>query len=115
MKTQNKRQRKYTGVMQYFHNFEHDPEGLHHCESEGQYPYTIEHKDGKHVISAPIARGHGRGCNPQWFRFTERTNGGYDMASGERIDKPSPPRRINRSITKRASIRITPRTPKLGR
>ncbi|KKK46946.1 hypothetical protein LCGC14_3160160 [marine sediment metagenome] len=45
------RMRKYTGVMQFFHNFEHDSEGLNHCHSAGDFPYTIKHKNGKHVIS----------------------------------------------------------------
>lgn len=115
MKTQSEQPRKYTGVMQYFHNFEHDPEGLNHCHSIGEYPYTIEHKDGKHIISAPIARGHGRGCKPQWFRFTERTNGGYDMASGKRIDKPPLPRRARSRVSRRKPPRITPKTPRLRR
>lgn len=105
--------RKYTGVMQYFHNFEHDPEGRNHCHSEGDYPYAIEHKDGKHIISARIARGHGRGCKPQWFKFTERCNGGYDMTSAVRIDRP--PAKSSKVMARRRPIRITPKTPRLRR
>ena len=80
--------RKYTGVLQYFHNFEHDPSGRNHCKSHGNYPYTIQHCNGKHSISSPIARGHGRGCKPQWFKFTKRLGSGYDMASGIKVDSP---------------------------
>ncbi len=83
-----KRRRKYTGVMQYFHNFEHDPKGLNHCHSDGNYPYTIEHNGGKHIISASIAIGHGKGGKPQCFQFTKHESGGYDMASGIKIAKP---------------------------
>ena len=80
--------RKYTGVLQYFHNFEHDPTGRNHCHSSGNYPYTIRHSNGKHIISNSIAQGHGRGCKPQWFKFTKRLDGGYDMASGRKVDSP---------------------------
>ncbi len=115
MKTQGKRPRKYTGVMQFFHNFEHDPSGLNHCHSDGQFPYTIEHKDGKHVISHSTARGHGRGGKPQWFKFTVRCEGGFDMASAVRIDSPPPPRKVMRSVTRRKPLRITPKRPRLRR
>lgn len=80
--------RKYTGVLQYFHNFEHDPLGRNHCDSEGKYPYSIEHVNGKHKISRAYAKGHGRGCKPQWFHFTEKLGAGYNMASGVKINKP---------------------------
>ncbi len=105
-----KQPRKYTGVLQFFHNFEHDPKGLNHCLSDGNYPYTIEHKDGKHIISSSIARGHGRGGEPQFFRFAKRVTGGYDMASGVKINNPTPQRvtRIRKNYT-----RITPKMPKL--
>lgn len=79
--------RKYTGVLQYFHNFEHDPTGRNHCQSSGNYPYTIRHSNGKHIISNSIARGHGRGRKPQWFKFTRRLDNGYDMSSGIKIDR----------------------------
>lgn len=81
-----KRPRKYTGVLQYFHNFEHDPQGRTHCSSSGEYPYTIKHSNGKHIISAQMARGHGRGGKPQLFRFTRRLGNGYDLASGEKVE-----------------------------
>lgn len=77
--------RKYTGVMQYFHNYEHDPRGLNHCRSAGNYPYEIEHVNGRHKISARIAIGHGRGGKPQKFRFTRKLGSGWDMASGVKI------------------------------
>jgi len=80
--------RKYTGIFQYFHNFEHDPTGRNHCHSDGNYPYRIEHENGKHIISSRIACGHGRGCRPQWFKFTKRLGKGYDMSSGVKIERP---------------------------
>lgn len=80
--------RKYTGVLQYFHNYEHDPLGRNHCHSDGKHPYRIRHSNGKHIISNRIACGHGRGCKPQWFRFTRRLDDGWDMASGVKIDRP---------------------------
>ena len=107
--------RKYTGVLQFFHNFEHDPEGLNHCQSDGDHPYTIKHKNGKHIISHPVVRGHGRGRKPQWFEFTVRLGDGDDMASARRIDAPPPRRRATRTITGRKPIRITPKRPKLVR
>lgn len=73
------------GVLQYFHNYEHDPQGRTHCKSNGNHPYTIEHLNGKHIISKSIAIGHGRGGKPQAFRFTERLGGGYDMSSGVKV------------------------------
>lgn len=80
--------RKYTGILQFFHNFEHNAKGRNHCKSAGKYPYNIHHAKGKHVISRSLARGHGRGGKPQWFKFTGRVAGGYDMASGKRIKPP---------------------------
>ena len=81
--------RKYqNNVAQFFHNFEHDPSGLNHCHSAGQHPYSISHKDGKHIITSRIACGHGRGKKPQWFRFTRRLGSGYELGSGVRITKP---------------------------
>ena len=80
--------RQYTGLLQYFHNYVHDPTGRNHCSSNGKHPYTIKHQIGKHIISHSIARGHGRGCKPQWFKFTKRLGGGYDMASGVRVSSP---------------------------
>lgn len=80
--------KKYTGTLQYFHNYEHDKNGRNHCSSNGDHPYTIRHYKGKHVISGSIVRGHGRGGKPQWFSFKKRLGGGYDMASGVKIDRP---------------------------
>ncbi|KKK76481.1 hypothetical protein LCGC14_2863210 [marine sediment metagenome] len=85
MKATKKRPRRYTGVLQYFHNFEHDPTGRNHCKSNGNFPYTIEHVDGKHKISARVAIGHGKGGKSQKFKFTRRLGNGWDMASGEKI------------------------------
>ena len=114
--------RKYTGTLQYFHNFEHDPEGLNHCHSDGDHPYTVKHENGKHIISHSVVRGHGRGGKPQWFEFTERLGDGYDMASAKRIDAPPPQRKATQSITGRKprisgsrAPRITPKRPKLRR
>jgi len=80
--------RKYTGIMQYFHNYEHSPEGRNHCRGPASNPYIIEHVDGKHKISLPVCVGHGRGCKRQWFRFMRRLGNGWDMASGVKIDRP---------------------------
>lgn len=88
MKKIRKRTRKYTGALQYFHNFEHSPDGRNHCKSNGTHPYTIRHSNGKHIISSPVAQGHGRGGKPQWFRFKKRLGGGYDMASGVKVANP---------------------------
>ena len=82
-----KRPRRYTGVLQFFHNFEHDPRGRTHCESHGQFPYSIEHVNGKHRISSREAIGHGRGGKPQKFRFTKRLGSGWDMTSGLKVDR----------------------------
>ncbi len=84
-----RRPRKYkNSIAEFFHNFEHDPKGLNHCCSAGNYPYTISHLDGKHVITARIACGHGRGRKPQWFKFTRRRGNGWDLSSGVRIERP---------------------------
>lgn len=90
MKAVNRRRtRKYQdSVAQFFHNFEHDPKGLNHCHSDGQYPYRVSHYNGKHVITGKIACGHGRGRSPQWFMFTQRLGGGFDLASGKKIPHP---------------------------
>ena len=80
-----RRRRKYTGVLQHFHNYEHDPKGRTHCKSSGKHPYSIEHASGRHKISHSVAIGHGRGGKPQKFRFTKRLGNGYDMTSGVRI------------------------------
>jgi len=78
--------RKYTGILQFFHNFEHDPKGRTHCHSKGNFPYTIEHMNRKHKISSKTAIGHGRGGKPQKFIFTRKLGDGYDMASGKKVE-----------------------------
>ena len=84
-----KSERKYTGPLQYFHNYEHDPEGRTHCEGPPSNPYKTEHVNGKHKINLPTARGHGKRNKPQWFRFTEKLpGGGWDLASGIKISGP---------------------------
>ena len=88
--TRRRKPRKYNGnVAEFFHNFEHDPKGLNHCHSAGNHPYTIQHLDGKHVISNRIACGHGRARKPQWFKFTRRLGNGWDLASGMKIERPA--------------------------
>lgn len=77
--------RKYGTVASYFHNYEHDPKGRNHCHSDGKHPYRIKHYLGKHVISAKVAVGHGRGDKPQKFRFPKRLGDGYDLSSGVRV------------------------------
>ncbi|MFA5379940.1 MAG: hypothetical protein WC455_29540 [Dehalococcoidia bacterium] len=83
-----RRPRQYNCVSDYFHNYEHSPEGLTHCHSTGQYPYNVHHFNGHHVITAAVARGHGRGGHEQWFRFSKRLGDGYDLASGTKIESP---------------------------
>lgn len=80
--------RTYRNPSQFFHNYEHDPEGRTHCKSSGKYPYSISHYNGRHVISAKVARGHGKGGREQWFEFTERLGNGYDLSSGVKIGSP---------------------------
>ena len=77
--------RTYNKPTDFFHNFEHDPKGRNHCKSNGKHPYTIRHKNGKHIISGKIAIGHGRGNKPQKFVFTRRLGSGWDLASGKPI------------------------------
>jgi hypothetical protein len=79
--------RKYNSPSQYFHNYEHDPEGRTHCIGPQSNPYTIEHVDGKHKITTKYAKGHGKGCVPQWFIFTKQLLDGFDLASGVQIEK----------------------------
>ena len=88
MRGRSRRVRKYTGVNQFFHNFEHSKEGRTHCTGSKSNPYIITHVEGKHKISLPYAKGHGRGRKPQWFRFPKKLGNGYDMASGVKIEKP---------------------------
>ena len=90
--------RKYTGVGQFFHNHEHSPEGRTHCTGPLSNPYRIEHVAGKHKISHPYAKGHGRGGVSQWFRFPEKLGDGYDLSSGIRIAKPPTPNLRSRTL-----------------
>ena len=83
-----KRPRRYTGVVQLFHNAEHDPRCLNHCKSDGQLPYRIEHVNGKHKITAKVAVGHGQAGKPQTFCFTSRVGNGWNLSSGKRIARP---------------------------
>lgn len=89
----NPSERKYTGPLQYFHNYEHDPEGRTHCKGPASNPYAIEHRDGVHVINCQFARGHGKGNKPQWFKFMKRVPGGWDLASGEMVEVSKVPER----------------------
>lgn len=82
-------ERKYTGTLQYFHNYEHDPEGRKHCHGPASNPYVIEHVNRKHKINLPIAVGHGKRCKRQWFKFSKKLDNGWDLASGVPIDAPS--------------------------
>jgi hypothetical protein len=78
--------RTYNSVLQYFHNYEHDPEGLTHCRGPENNPYRIVHYKGDHIINVKAARGHGKGNIPQWFKFTERSGSGWKLSSGEKVD-----------------------------
>lgn len=86
--------RKYEDVVDFFHNYEHSPEGLNHCHGSEANPYTITHVNFagriEHKISLSYARGHGRGNEEQWFRFREMLEDGYHLETGEKI--PEPPR-----------------------
>jgi len=95
----NPSERKYTGVLQFFHCYEHDPEGRTHCTGPASNPYVIEHVDGKHKISLPVAVGHGKKLEREWFRFTERLGDGWDMASGVKVDRLEGQRRALRLVT----------------
>ena len=79
-------ERKYAGPLQFFHNYEHDKEGRTHCLGSKSNPYAIVHKNGKHLINTEAARGHGKGGEPQWFKF-RKTVGGYDLSSGRVVPK----------------------------
>jgi hypothetical protein len=87
-------ERKYTGVLQYFHNYEHDPEGRTHCMGPLSNPYIIVHYQGKHVINTQFAVGHDRKRERTWFQFLDRLGPGWDLASGLEIDKDDVPSKI---------------------
>uniref|UniRef100_A0A6M3JA74 Putative ligase n=1 Tax=viral metagenome TaxID=1070528 RepID=A0A6M3JA74_9ZZZZ len=78
--------RGYDNVVDYFHNYEHSPEGENHCVGSESNPYEISHLDGKHVISLKYARGHGVGNRPQWFYFPRVLDGGFELESGQPLD-----------------------------
>jgi len=80
------KQRDYDLVWPYFHNFEHDEDGLNHCTGPESNPYRITHSGEKHKINLPVARGHGRDKVPTWFKFTKKLDGGWELESGEKID-----------------------------
>jgi len=83
--------RQYTGVTQYFHNYEHDPEGLTHCRGPATNPYRIVHYNGGHIINVEYAKGHGKRNIPQWFRFTRKSGAGWDLTSGVEIEPTNIP------------------------
>lgn len=80
-----KKARKYTGVTQFFHNYEHSPEGLTHCKGPPSNPYRITHVRGKHKITHQYAKGHGKGNKPQWFKFLVPFRSGFDLSSGTEV------------------------------
>ena len=85
-----KSKRTYKGPSQFFHNYEHDPEGRKHCTGPASHPYRIVHEDRKHRITHKFAKGHGKGGKTQWFKFTKRLGIGYDLASGIKVAGPPP-------------------------
>jgi len=80
--------RTYSSPLQYFHNYEHDPEGRTHCKGPASHPYRIAHEDRKHRITHQYAKGHGKGGKTQWFRFPKRLGTGYDLSSGIKVAGP---------------------------
>lgn len=93
-------QRKYTGVLQFFHNYQHDKEGRRHCSGPLSNPYRIDHVNGKHIITHKYAVGHGKKCKRQWFRFPRRLSFGYDMSHYVKVDEPDNTLKIeNRDLT----------------
>jgi len=87
-------QRQYTGPLQFFHNYEHDPEGRTHCLGPKSNPYVIVHYDGRHVINVKYAKGHDKKRQGVWFYFPGRIGPGWDLATGEEIDKEEVPDKI---------------------
>lgn len=97
-------ERKYSGVGQYFHNYEHDPEGRTHCLGPESNPYVIIHSNGKHLINTEYAVGHDKGVNRQWFRFKKKLAGGYDLSSGEKVESNAVPASGRKAITLREAF-----------
>ena len=81
--------RKYSGPLQFFHNYEHDREGRKHCTGPASNPYRIKHANGRHEISHRFAKGHGKKRKTQWWEFNKRLGTGWDMASGKKVEEPS--------------------------
>lgn len=79
------KQRDYDLVWPHFHNHEHDPKGLTHCTGPISNPYSIVAVGNKHKIDLPVAKGHGRNKETQWFMFTKKLGDGWDLASGYKI------------------------------
>ena len=84
-------ERKYIGVSQFFHNYEHDPEGLTHCRGPASNPFRIVHYKGKNIISTEYAKGHGKNKKTQWFRFNKRLGPGWVLTSGIMIEPEDVP------------------------
>lgn len=94
-------QRKYTGVLQYFHNYEHNSDGRRHCTGPQSNPYRIAHLNKKHIITHKYAVGHGKKCKRQWFRFPRRLAFGYDMSHYVKVDEPDNSLKVEkRDLTK---------------
>lgn len=86
----------------HFHNFathpiEEDPNntpGYSHCVGNSKNKrYLITHINGKHGINQEYARGHGKGKEPIWFKFTKKINEDlYDLSSGKEVSVDSIPK-----------------------
>ena len=87
--------RTYDKVVDFFHNYEHDPTGLTHCIGSPSNPYHIHHvritglSNVQHVIDLAYARGHGLGNEPQWFHFASPLRGGHWLERGEKVSTPA--------------------------
>lgn len=97
-------ERKYTGPLQYFHNYEHDTEGRTHCLGPESNPYIIIHQNGKHLINTEYAVGHDKSVKRQWFRFDKKIGDSYDLSSGEMVDSSDVPKSKMKSITLREAF-----------
>ena len=86
--------RDYSHVVDFFHNYEHDPAGLTHCEGSEANPYHITHvriagRSGvQHVINLAYARGHGKDNQEQWFHFALPLRGGHWLEKGQKVPIP---------------------------
>ena len=86
-------ERKYAGVSQYFHNYEHSPEGLTHCRGPALNPYRIVHHKGENIINTEYAKGHGKNKETQWFKFGKRVGPGWSLASGVMVESKDVPKK----------------------